>query len=143
MTRQSSFALVAAVITTTLAGAQSSEAQPLRIAIAGLNHGHVSGFLRSAQSRATDVVIVAVWDPDAELLAKYARSDHFADDQLYGDLNKMLDTAKPEAVATFTDKRHDLLRRHCGGTAQSPWHSARANRGAGLPRNIAHDIRVA
>ncbi|MGO9011842.1 MAG: Gfo/Idh/MocA family protein [Bryobacteraceae bacterium] len=103
MIRQSSFALVAAVITTTLVGSQSSEAKPLRIAIAGLSHGHVSGFLRSAQRRATEVVIVAVWDPDAELLAKYARSDHFADDQLYSDLNKMLDTAKPEAVATFTD----------------------------------------
>ena len=103
MTRQSSFALVAAVITTTLVGSQSSEAKPLRIAIAGLSHGHVSGFLRSAQRRATDVVIVAVWDPDAELLAKYARSDHFADDQLYSDLNKMLDTLKPEAVAIFSD----------------------------------------
>ncbi len=103
MTRLLSFALVASVISTTSAGAQSPEVKPLRIAIAGLNHGHVSGFLRSAQRRAADVIIVAVWDPDAELLAKYAGSNHFADDQLYTDLNKMLDAAKPEAVATFTD----------------------------------------
>ena len=26
-------------------------AQPLRVAIAGLNHGHVTGFLRAAQAR--------------------------------------------------------------------------------------------
>jgi predicted dehydrogenase len=103
MTRLLSFALLASVIATTSAEAQSPEVKPLRIAIAGLNHGHVSGFLRTAQRRAADVIIVAVWDPDAELLAKYAGSNHFADDQLYTDLNKMLDAAKPEAVATFTD----------------------------------------
>jgi predicted dehydrogenase len=103
MTRLLSFALFASVIATTSAGAQSPEVKPLRIGIAGLNHGHVSGFLHSAQRRAADVVIVAVWDPDADLLAKYARSEHFPEDLLYTDLNKMLDTAKPEAVATFTD----------------------------------------
>ena len=103
MTRRLSFALVTSVIATISAGAQSPEGKPLRIAIAGLNHGHVGGFLHSAQSRAADVVIVAVWDPDAGLLAQYAKADHFAGDQLYTDLNKMLDAARPEAVATFTD----------------------------------------
>ncbi|MGO9228906.1 MAG: Gfo/Idh/MocA family protein [Bryobacteraceae bacterium] len=103
MTRLLPFSLVAAAILITPAGAQPSELKPLRIAIAGLNHGHVAGFLRGAQRRPADIVIVAVWDPDAELLAKYARSDHFADNQLYTDLNKMLDAVKPEAVATFTD----------------------------------------
>jgi len=87
----------------TSGGAQPPEGKPLRIAIAGLNHGHVAGFLHSAQNRAADVAIVAIWDPDAELLAQYAKADRFAGDQLYTDLNKMLDTAKPEAVATFTD----------------------------------------
>jgi predicted dehydrogenase len=103
MSRLFSFALVATLIATRFAGAQSSEVKPLRLAIAGLNHGHVSGFLRSAQRRAGDVVIVGVWDPDARLLAEYAGSNHLAVDQTYTDLNKMLDAAKPEAVATFTD----------------------------------------
>jgi predicted dehydrogenase len=98
-----SFALVATVIAVTSAHAQPSGAKPLRIAVAGLNHGHVSGFIRSARHRAADVVIVAVWDPDVELLAKYASAEHFTDDQLYTDLDKMLDASKPEAVATFTD----------------------------------------
>lgn len=96
------FALVAAVLAA-VAAAQPSAEKPLRIAIAGLNHGHVSGFLSSAQRRTADVVIVAVWDPDAGLLAKYAGLNHFAGDQLYTDLDKMLDAVKPEAVATFTD----------------------------------------
>ena len=99
MTRLFSIALLASAV----AGAQSAEVKPLRLAIAGLNHGHVSGFLRSAQRRAADVTIIAVWDPDSKLLAEYARSNHLVADQLYTDLDKMLDTAKPEAVATFTD----------------------------------------
>jgi predicted dehydrogenase len=103
MTRLLSFALVASAIGATSGGAQPSEGKPLRVAVAGLNHGHVGGFFSSAQRRAADIVIVAVWDPDAKLLAEYARSNHFAADQLYTDLNKMLDSAKPEAVATFTD----------------------------------------
>jgi predicted dehydrogenase len=85
------------------AGAQSPESKPLRVAIAGLNHGHVSGFLNNARRREADIVIVAVWDPDSALLQKYAAANHFAADQLYTDLDKMLDAVKPEAVATFTD----------------------------------------
>jgi len=100
MTRLLPLALIASTIT---AGAQSPEGKPLRVAIAGLNHGHVSGFLNNAHRRAADISIVAVWDPDRTLLEKYAASNHFTSDQLFSDLDKMLDTVKPEAVATFTD----------------------------------------
>lgn len=102
MIRLLPLALAASVIAAP-AGAQSPEVKPLRLAIAGLNHGHVWGFLKNAQSRAADVVIVAVWDPDATLLAKYAATGNAAKDRLFTDLDKMLDTARPEAVATFTD----------------------------------------
>ena len=85
------------------AWAQTSDGKPVRLAIAGLNHGHVSGFLRNAEARRNDVEIVAVYDPVPELLAKYAKSDGFADNLLFTDLAKMLDTVKPEAVAVFSD----------------------------------------
>lgn len=75
---------------------------PLRLAIAGLNHGHVSGFLRNAQRR-PGVEIAGVWDPDSTLLARYAKDYRLDNSILYTDLAKMLDTVKPEAVATFTD----------------------------------------
>ena len=84
-------------------GAQPAGTKPLRVAIAGLNHGHVGGFLRSAQSRAGDVAIVSMWDPDARLLAEYAKAQGLAGDQRFTDLGKMLDAVHPEAVATFTD----------------------------------------
>jgi predicted dehydrogenase len=103
MNRLFLFVLISSAIASRLAAAQSTEAKPLRVAIAGLNHGHVTGFLNSARRRAADIVIVAVWDSDKRLLEKYASSNHFAADQLYTDLDKMLDTVKPEAVTTFTD----------------------------------------
>ena len=84
-----------------LASLQAAD-QPLRLAIAGLNHGHVSGFLRNAQRR-PEVEIAGVWDPDSSLLARYAKEYKLASGILYTDLAKMLDTVKPEAVATFTD----------------------------------------
>jgi len=76
---------------------------PLRLAIAGLNHGHVSGFLSSAAKRTGDVQIVGVYDPDSALLASYGKANKFPDSALFTDLPKMLDTVKPEAVAIFSD----------------------------------------
>jgi predicted dehydrogenase len=75
---------------------------PLRLVIAGLVHGHVSGFLRTAQTR-PDVQIVGVFDPDAALRRKYADQYHLPDDVLFDSLTTMLDRAKPEAVASFTN----------------------------------------
>src|SRR5258706_12322594 len=75
---------------------------PLRLAIAGLVHGHVTGFLRAAQAR-QDVQIVGVFEPDAALRAKYAERYSLADDVLFDNLATMLDRAHPEAVASFTN----------------------------------------
>ncbi len=80
----------------------AQDAKPLRLAIAGLAHGHVSGFLNNARNR-QDVLISGVFDPDATLLKKYADRYGFAPEMLFTDLGKMLDTVKPEAVATFTN----------------------------------------
>jgi hypothetical protein len=62
------------------AGAQSQEGKPLRVAIAGLNHGHVSGFFNNARRRTADIAIVAIWDPDSALLQKYGEANHLASD---------------------------------------------------------------
>jgi predicted dehydrogenase len=77
-------------------------APPLRLAIAGLVHGHVSGFLRAAQGR-TDVEIVGVFDADAALLKRYAERNKLPASILFTDLGAMLDKVKPEAVASFTN----------------------------------------
>jgi predicted dehydrogenase len=74
---------------------------PLRLAIAGLVHGHVSGFLRAAQTR-NDVQIVGVFDPDPTLRRTYAERYSLPAGVLFDNLDAMLDRAHPEAVASFT-----------------------------------------
>src|SRR5690242_14852990 len=74
---------------------------PLRIAIAGLAHGHVSGFLTAA-ARRTDARIVAIFDRDPALVAAYAKRFNLGADAQFTDLGRMLDAVKPEAIATFT-----------------------------------------
>ena len=85
------------------AQAQEPAAQPpLRLAIAGLVHGHVSGFLRGAQGR-RDVEIVGIFDPDAALLRQYGERYKVPETAQFTDLVAMLDRTKPEAVASFTN----------------------------------------
>jgi predicted dehydrogenase len=77
--------------------------KPVRLAIAGLNHGHVSGFLNNAARRTKDVEIVGIYDPVAGLVKKYGDSGKFDDSKRFTDLGKMLDEVKPDAVAIFSD----------------------------------------
>ncbi len=77
-----------------------SAAEPLRLAIAGLTHGHAAGFLRNAQGK--DVVIAGIYDPDPALHKSYASRFHLDPAIFYTDLNVMLDKVKPEAVAAFS-----------------------------------------
>jgi predicted dehydrogenase len=104
MTRGLARAALIAAIIAVLPSASAQERSPLRLAIAGLVHGHVSGFLRAAQGR-TDVQIVGVFEPDAALLRSYAERYKIADPALFSDLGSMLDKIKPEAVASFTNTR--------------------------------------
>ena len=86
----------------TAAAQEGERAEPLRLAIAGLVHGHVNGFLKAAQSRG-DVRIVGMFDPDRVLLRKYADRYAVPESALFTDLGAMLDGVRPEAVASFTN----------------------------------------
>lgn len=74
---------------------------PVRLAVAGLVHGHVDGFFRAAQGRA-EVRIVGVFDPDAALRQKYAAKYGLPEDIFFANLKTMLDQVRPEVVASFT-----------------------------------------
>jgi predicted dehydrogenase len=72
---------------------------PVRTAIAGLSHGHVVWLLRNWQR--DDLTVVGLWEPDQALAQRYAAQYQFSPDLIYGDLETMLDTVKPEAVCAF------------------------------------------
>jgi predicted dehydrogenase len=74
---------------------------PLSLAIAGLVHDHVRGFLRAVKPRA-DVQIVGIFEPDSALQRKYALQFGLSESLFFSSLGNMLDRNKPEAVATFT-----------------------------------------
>ena len=84
------------------AAQEPGQSRPMRLAIAGLVHGHVSGFLRSAQAR-SDVQIVGVFEKDAALLKSYGERYKLPPDALFTDLGTMIDRVKPEAIASFTN----------------------------------------
>ena len=90
-----------ALLSPEAASVESADEKPLRLAIAGLVHGHVEGFLRAAKSR-PGVEIVGVADPDPALHRKYAQRHGLPDATFFTDLETMLDRVKPEAVASFT-----------------------------------------
>jgi predicted dehydrogenase len=94
--------LILSAVTVAAPAAAQTPAPPMRLAIAGLVHGHVTSFLRGALAR-KDVQVVGVFEPDAALLKKYAADFQLPDTVLFTDLAAMLDRAKPEAVASFTN----------------------------------------
>jgi predicted dehydrogenase len=76
--------------------------QPLHVAIAGLVHGHVDGFLRLVQKH-PEVAIVGIFEPSEELRKQYAQKYQMPEKIFFADLSKMLEQTRPQAVATFTN----------------------------------------
>jgi len=91
--------LVAATLTAT---AQTPDHPgPLRVAIVGLEHGHVAGFLHNLQNF-NDVQLVGVEDPDPALLAKYQKEYGWPDFMLFHSEAAMIEKTHPQAVLVYT-----------------------------------------
>ena len=86
----------------------AGEDKPLRLAIAGLVHGHVDGFLHAVKGR-SDVQVAGIFDPDRTLQQEYAQRFGLANSLFFTDLGAMLDQTKPEAVASFTSTFDHLM----------------------------------
>jgi predicted dehydrogenase len=74
-------------------------AQPLRVAVAGTTHGHVSWILNKKERK--DIVLVGIYEPDKERWKKHIKNFGLAENLFYSDLNQMLNAVKPEAVVAF------------------------------------------
>lgn len=85
------------------------DAAPLRIAIIGLVHGHVGGFLNGSAIvpaggafHRNDVEIVGIQDPDKNLFDKYAKQGNLASSLYFSDTDAMLQKVHPDAAFIFT-----------------------------------------
>jgi predicted dehydrogenase len=79
--------------------AQSDTQKPIRLAVAGLSHGH-SSFILGRKDK-TDFIITGIYEPDNDLALRLAKQYNFDPKLIYNNLDKMLDMVKPEAVAAF------------------------------------------
>ena len=84
------------------AAAMGAAPNPLRLGMAGLVHGHASGFLSRYGGRA-DVDLVGISEPDPAVLGRYAARFQLDPSRLFGSIDAMLDRVKPEGVVVFTD----------------------------------------
>ena len=75
---------------------------PLRVAIAGLVHGHAEGFFQNSAHR-QDIKIVGIAEPDQQLASKYATQFGLDRKLLFTDLDDMLQKAHPQAVLAYTN----------------------------------------
>jgi len=89
------------VLTAALSSAEDASRPPVRLAIVGLVHGHVRGFLDRLKGR-TDVQLVGIADPDATLRESYRERYGLAPEIFHATTEAMLEAARPQAVAIFT-----------------------------------------
>ena len=75
---------------------------PLRVAIVGLVHGHVHGFLDQSR-HSPEIEIVGVAEPDQKLLSQAQTRYGFDSALLFTDLEDMLTKAHPQAVLVYTN----------------------------------------
>jgi predicted dehydrogenase len=78
-----------------------STASPLRVIVAGLVHGHASGFFEHNQKR-PDLQIVGVAEPSGELFDQYAKKFNLDRKLYYSDLDEAIQKTHPDAVLGYT-----------------------------------------
>jgi predicted dehydrogenase len=79
---------------------QISPAQKiLRVAVAGLAHDHVDGFLK--QYKKGEVILTGIAEADLQLQQRYKKKYQLPDSLFYKDLESLLKHSKPDAVLAY------------------------------------------
>ncbi|TWF39792.1 putative dehydrogenase [Chitinophaga polysaccharea] len=73
--------------------------QSLRVAIAGVSHGH-AGFILGRPDKG-DIQIAGIYEPDVAVAKLRAKQYHLPENIFYTNLAEMLDAVKPAAVLAF------------------------------------------
>jgi predicted dehydrogenase len=81
--------------------AQAQAAAPVRVAIVGLVHGHVQGFLHNLAAH-PEIALVGISDPDPALRQKYITKTHLSGDLFFATEAEMLKKTQPQAILVYT-----------------------------------------
>jgi len=82
-----------------LAASWTAAAEPVRIGVVGLVHGHVGWILKRAPG--DQVQMVGIAEPNRELAERLSKKHGFSMEIVYPTVEEMLDAVRPEAVADF------------------------------------------
>ena len=143
--------LSACAILTVLASV--SYGAPLRVAIIGLTHGHVSGFLNGGALAPAggllhrpDVELVGIAEPDRKLFERYSASEHLAPSLYFANVSDLIEHTHPDAVLLCTNTFdhtamvQECARRHVHVMMEKPlavsYHDALAMQDAAKSGNI-------
>lgn len=85
------------------AGAQSSPKPepPIRVAVVGLVHGHVAGFLPELKSH-PEIQLVGIEEPDKALADRYQQQFHLDPKLFYTHIARMIERTHPQALLVYT-----------------------------------------
>jgi predicted dehydrogenase len=87
----------------TVSEAQTTgSAEPLRVAIAGLIHGHADGFFQHSLHR-SDIQIVGIAELDQQVVSRYVTKFGLDRSLMFTDLDDMLQKTHPQAVLAYTN----------------------------------------
>jgi predicted dehydrogenase len=81
--------------------AADAQSSPLPVAVVGLVHGHVEGFL-SQLPKHPDVQLVGIVEPDAALALKYEKRFSLDHHLFFSNLDKMISQRHPRALLVYT-----------------------------------------
>jgi glucose-fructose oxidoreductase len=103
--------LAAALLASPIASASAqSQPQKLRVAIVGLAHGHVEGFLAQLPKH-SDVELVGIAEADTSLWTKYGKKYSLPDTLFYKSEANMIERTHPQAILVYTsivEHRHAI-----------------------------------
>lgn len=92
------FILISVLFASVVNGSQKED-KPIRIAVAGMSHGHISFILGRPDKG--DFKLVGVCDANPELIENLTQRYALQPDIIYTDLEVMLNEVKPKAVVAF------------------------------------------
>ena len=101
---------LASIVFTAVGLLAQSQTAPVRVAIVGMEHGHVEGFLAQLPQH-HEVELVGIVDSDAALIAKYEKKYALPETLFFKSADKMIEERKPQAVLVYTsigEHRHAI-----------------------------------
>ncbi|MBZ4190233.1 Gfo/Idh/MocA family protein [Niabella beijingensis] len=92
--------------------------QPVRLAIAGITHGHSDWIYNSKHN--ADIEIVGIYETNADRIREFRERYKLPETLFYSDLGKMLDEVKPEGVMAFGPVNEHITAVRAGAPRRIP-----------------------